>query len=142
MFSRNSILAGCLIGAVAFATGFATARAAEEGPAIKSVHLLNLPSDVSEADLAESLGKLNSGVAEAGYPEAGYSLWKVTGEQAGEYAYLWEGDWPSQEAYDAIHESESWQAATEATTEVYEALRPQHVYNRYTEISVGGKASK
>jgi hypothetical protein len=73
MFSRNSILAGCLIGTAAFAVGFATASTGEEGPAIKSVHHLNLPSDVSEADVAEALGKLNVAVAEAGYPEAGYS---------------------------------------------------------------------
>jgi hypothetical protein len=142
MFSRTSVLVGCLIGAAAFATGFATAGTAEEGPAIKSHHLLNLPSELSEADLAEALGKLNAGVAEAGYPEAGYSLWKVTGEQSGDYAYLWEGDWPSQEGYDAIHESESWQAAAEAITEVFEALSPQHVYNRYTEIPVGGMAGE
>ena len=139
MFSRTSVLVSCLIGAAAFATGLATASTAEEGPAIKSHHLLNLPSDVSEADLAEALGTLNAAVAEAGYPEAGYSLWKVTGEQAGDYAYLWEGDWPSQEGYDVIHESESWQAAWEATAEMGEALRPQHVYNRYVEIPVGGK---
>jgi hypothetical protein len=50
MFSRNSILAGCLIDTAAFAVGFATASTGEEGPAIKSVHHLNLPSDVSEAD--------------------------------------------------------------------------------------------
>ncbi len=137
MFSRNSLLAGCLIGAAAFATGFATASTAEKGPAIKSVHLLNLPSDVSEADVAEALGKLNVAVAEAGYPEAGYRLWKVTGEQSGEYAYLWEGVWPSQDEYDVIHSGESWQAAFEA--EVFEALRWQQVYNRYVEIPSRGK---
>jgi len=137
MFSRKSILAGCLISAAAFAAGFATASTAEEGPAIRSVHLLNLPSDVSEADVAEALGKLNAAVVEAGYPEAGYGLWKVTSEQSGEYAYLWEGVWPSQDDYDAIHGSESWQAAFEA--EVFEALRWQQVYNRYVEIPVGGK---
>jgi hypothetical protein len=59
-------------------------------------------------------------------------LWKVTSEQTGEYAYLWEGDWPSQADYDVIHASESWQAAFEA--EVFEALRWQQVYNRYVEI--------
>ncbi len=139
MISRNSILAGCLIGVAAFATGFATASTAEDGPAIRSVHLLNLPSEVSEADLAEALGKLNAAVAEAGYPEAGYGLWKVTGEQSGEHAYLWEGVWPSQDGYDAIHESESWQAAWEATAEVYKAPSPEHVYNRYVEIPVGGQ---
>jgi hypothetical protein len=132
MFSRNSLLAGCLIGAAAFGTGFATASTADKGPAIKSVHLLNLPSDLSEADVAEALGKLNVAVAEAGYPEAGYSLWKVTSEQTGEYAYLWEGDWPSQDDYDVIHSSESWTAAFEA--EVFEALRWQQTYNRYVEI--------
>ena len=72
MFSRNSFLAGCLISAAAFTTGFATARTAEEGPAIKSHHLFNLPSSVSEADLAAALWIMNTGVAEAGYDE---SLW-------------------------------------------------------------------
>ena len=139
MFSRNSILAGCLISAAAFTTGFATARTAEEGPAIKSHHLFNLPSSVSEADLAAALWIMNTGVAEAGYAE---SLWKVTGEQAGEYAYLWEGDWPSQESYDAIHESESWQAAAEARAEVLEAIIREQVYNRYVEIPLGGKDSE
>ncbi len=139
MFSRNSILVGCLIGAAAFATGLAMARTAEEGPAIKSHHLSNLPSDVSESDLAEALGIMNTGVAEAGYAESGYRLWKVTGDQAGEYAYLWEGNWPSQEGYAAIHESESWQAAAEANAEVFEAIFAEQVYNRYVEIPLCGK---
>ena len=49
--------------------------------------------------------------------------------------------WPSQEGYDAIHESESWQAAAEAMAEMYEALKPQKLHNRYVKIPVGTAAA-
>ncbi len=48
--SSRTTLAGCLIGALVFASGFTAGRTVEDGPAIKSAHLLNLPSSVSEAD--------------------------------------------------------------------------------------------
>ncbi len=44
--SSRTTLAGCLIGALVFASGFTAGRTVEDGPAIKSVHLLNLPSSV------------------------------------------------------------------------------------------------
>ncbi len=138
--SSRTTLAGCLIGALVFASGFAAGRTVEDGRATKSHHLFNLPSSVSEADLADALRMMNTAVADAGHPEAGYSLWKVAGEQAGEYAYLFEGNWPSQEAYDAIHESEAWQNAVEEFVE-HEAIRPLEVYNRYVEIPVGTAAA-
>ncbi len=105
-----------------------------ESPALKSHHLLNLPDGITEADVVAALSDANSAVAEAGYPEAGYRLWKVTGERDGRYSYLWEGNWPSQAAYDSIHNHAAVVAAGERNQSVFAALSERQVYNRYVEI--------
>ncbi len=105
--------------------------------ALKSHHLLNLPATVTEADFVGFLQEMNGAVAESGYPHAGYRLWKVSGEQAGEYAYLFEGSWPSQAAYDSIHAHPAWRAAEERLRTTYDAVAEGQVYNRYLEIPVG-----
>jgi hypothetical protein len=106
-------------------------------PALKSHHLFNLPAGITEADFVAVLRDMNSAVAEAGYPEAGYRLWKVTGEQAGEYAYLWEGNWPSQAAYDSIHNHAAYVAAADSVPSEFGIPQEAQVYNRYVEISLG-----
>lgn len=106
-------------------------------PAIKSHHLLNLPASITEAEFATLLHDLNAAIAEAGYPDAGYRLWKVTGEQVGDYNYLWEGNWPSQEAYDGIHDHTAYVAAVDRLRSTFEAMEEHHIYNRYVEIPLG-----
>jgi hypothetical protein len=108
-----------------------------ESPALKSHHLLNLPVSITEADVVEAFTYVNSAIAEAGYPDAGYRLWKVTGEQAGEYTYLWEGNWPSQSAYDSIHNLSVYTETGTRHQAVFEALMEVEVYNRYVEIPLG-----
>jgi hypothetical protein len=106
--------------------------------AIKSHHLFNLPETLSEDQFAGMLQELNEAIAKAGYEHAGYRFWKVAGEQTGEYQYLWEGQWPSQEAYDAIHSHPEYEAAVARTQSRYDMLAEAgHVYNRYVEIPVG-----
>jgi hypothetical protein len=106
-------------------------------PALKSHHLFNLPATITEAEFAAVLGDLNSAIAEAGYPEAGYRLWKVTGEQVGDYTYLWEGNWPSQAAYDTIHDHAAYAAAIERIPSSFDAMEEAQIYNRYVEIPLG-----
>lgn len=133
MQSRNVILAGLALAALAFTTGYTTGRSIEAGPALKSLHLLRgLPAGMSESDLAESLGKVNAAIAQEGHHMAGYRLWKVVGDLEGEFTYVWEGVWPSQDAYDAIHDSEAYRMAGEDFD--YESFWPLQVYNRYEEI--------
>jgi ketosteroid isomerase-like protein len=111
--------------------------ALEMPTALKSHHLFNLSEGTSEADFAELLGGMNAAVAEAGFPGFGYRLWKVEGEQTGEYAYLWEGYWPGQEGYDSIHEHPAYQAAIEQWGPAFEAAVADQVYNRYSAIPAG-----
>lgn len=133
---RRILLTTAAVATVLAATVGAQHLAAGPEPALKSHHLLNLPASVTEADLAAALGAFNGAVAEAGYPHAGYRLWKVTGEQAGDYAYLWEGNWPNQEAYDVIHSHPAFEAAVEQWESFFEPVMEAQVYNRYVEISL------
>lgn len=136
MRSRFIVTTGVALLALAFITGFTTGRTVDDGPALKSLHLLNLPDGVSEEDLAAALTAMNKAIREAGH-HGGYRLWKVTGEQAGEYGYMWEGNWPSQEAYDAIHQLEAYQQPDFGGVD-YEVIGPLEVYNRYVEIATAG----
>ncbi len=111
---------------------------ADPGPALKSLHLLNLPAEVSESQLASALEHINSAIAEVGYPGAGYTLFKVQSDTTAEYQYLWEGNWPSQAAYDVIHQNEAYTAAFEMHQALFDALAQAHVYHRYVEVRGGG----
>ena len=82
--------------------------APDVGAALKSVHHFNLPSEITEAQLASALSTMNKVVADLGYPDAGYRLWKVRDGRDAEYQYLFEGNWPGQKGYDVIHESEAY----------------------------------
>jgi hypothetical protein len=137
MKTRGLLLAGAALLAVAFLAGFTSGRTADEGPAIKSHHLFNLPDGVTEEELASALTEINRAIFESGHHHAGYRLWKVAGEQAGDYAYMWEGSWPSQEAYEVIHDLETYQAAGESMRDIYEAISAVQIYNRYVEITAG-----
>lgn len=131
---RRVLITAAAVATVLVATVGAQHSASGPGPALKSHHLLNLPASVTEAELAGALGAMNAAIAEAGYPDAGYRLWKVTGEQAGDYAYLWEGNWPNQEAYDIIHSHPAYIAAGERWDSAFVPLMEVQVYNRYVEI--------
>jgi hypothetical protein len=95
---------------------------------------LNLPSEVSESQLASALADISSVIAELGYPGAGYRVFRVQSDTTSEYEYLWEGNWPSQAAYDVIHENEAYVAAFEAHQSMFESLGEMQVYRRYVEI--------
>ena len=109
----------------------------------KSVTLLDLPSDVSEAELVGAFSILNSAVQGIGYPNAGYGLWKAGGSQNPEAAplgfdYILEGMWPDQAAYDEIHAAEAYLAAGEAATDVLARIGTGPLYSRFDRINVGG----
>lgn len=115
---------------------------AKEVP-LKTVHLLNLPDGVTEAQVTAFIADLNRGVAAAGHPGSGYRLWKVQssvilkngGNEKTEYQYqyLWEGNWSSQADYDAIHKHDAYKAAAKPHLEAYKKLLP-YLYIRYAEV--------
>ena len=86
----------------------------------KSVHLLDLPKDVEEAELADALARLNAAVEGQGYQGAGYFLYKAD-DDVDSYRYYFEGAWPSKAAYDAIHAGDAWKAEADKQGELYES---------------------
>ncbi len=140
MSIRVAILGACLLSTAAFIYGLGSAPSPSAAPALKSHHLFNFPEGVTEAEMAEALQEINRAIADSGHPNAGYRLWKVTGEreQAGEYSYLWEGVWPDQATYDVIHESESWEKVIEKFRPLFERILNIQVYNRFIEIPTNG----
>ncbi len=138
MSIRVAILCACLMSTAAFIYGPGSAESPSAAPALKSHHLFNFPEGVTEAEMAEALQEMNRAIADSGHPNAGYRLWKVTGEQAGEYSYLYEGVWPDQATYDAIHESESWQKTAERNLPLTERVMKNQIYTRFIEIPTNG----
>lgn len=106
----------------------------DSSPALKSVSLFNLPTTMAEADLIAILTEMNEAVEASGYPAAGYRLWKVSTEQDGDYAYMVEGNWPSQSVYDSIHRHEAYLEMQQRLRPTIEKLLETGKYNRYTEL--------
>ena len=65
-------------------------------------------------------------------------MWKVTGEQAGEYGYLWEGVWPDQATDEVIHDGENYKKVVERFRPMLDPVMKNHVYNRFIEIPTNG----
>ena len=110
-------------------------RTLDEGPPLKSVHLLNLSSEIIESQYVSALSELNKAISDLGYPDSGYRLWKVQGDSDTEYIYLMEGNWPSQAAYDKIHESEIYLNAVELFQANEKLKDIEQVYLRYSEVA-------
>lgn len=95
----------------------------------KSVHLLDLPKGVEEAELADALARLNAAIKGQGYPGAGYFLYKA-GDDVDSYRYYFEGAWPSKAAYEAIHASDAWKAEAENLSDLSAKLRDKEIYRK------------
>lgn len=95
----------------------------------KSVHLLDLPKGVEEAELADALARLNAAIDGQGYPGAGYFLYKA-GDDVDSYRYYFEGAWPSKAAYEAIHASDAWKAEADKQGDFYNKLRDKEIYRK------------
>ncbi|MGE5814929.1 MAG: hypothetical protein ACM36C_10620 [Acidobacteriota bacterium] len=118
-----------------------SAARAQEPPAapgpFKSVHLVKL-TDAKVATLQAALADLNAATAKAGYPEAKYRLYKVSGKQSGDFNYLFESSWPSGEVYQKVHTDPDWLAVAKKHSEI-DALRKGEIYNHYVEVPLTQK---
>lgn len=135
--TRKLTLLTILLVAGAVFVGSMEASRAQEGPALMSVHLFNLPSNAREVDLVNMSHDLNQVIADIGFPNAGYKLFRVSGNNALDYNYLWEGTWPSNAAYDEIHNSDQYKAAMEKHRALMDAIRDGQRFNRYVEVTEG-----
>ncbi len=109
-----------------------------KGPAFRTVHLFNLPSPETEAKLLGMLGEFNQLFTQLGYPNVQYRVWKVHGEQKGDYSYLWDSLWPDRATYDKVHEHEAYRKLIERHQKAFEEIVKKEIYNQYEEVLVGG----
>src|SRR5689334_6481995 len=80
-----------------------------DGP-FKTVHLVTLNPD-QQAKLSRAITEINGILAKAGYPNARYRLYKVSGKQHGQYSHLWEASWSGRAEYEKIHKLPAYQEA-------------------------------
>ena len=121
----------------------AAAAAATPNPVpdqeFRAVHLLNLTA-AQETDLLASFAELNKMFMKLGCTTCNYHLWKVAGQQAGAYTYLWESSWPGKAVYEKLHNAPEWKAysATPAGKKITE-IQKGEVYNRFVEVKAAKK---
>ena len=101
------------------------------GPGVKSVTLCDLPEGTSVEDVKASLEKVNAAIASIGYPGSGYSFYQVGDQEVDQYRFMVEGSWPSEQAYDKIHDSEEWKAATSEDSEMWDEILKDRLYRRF-----------
>jgi hypothetical protein len=53
--------------------------------------------------MTRSLAQINSALTKAGYPNLRYRLYKVSGNQQGQFTHLWEASWSGRAEYDRVH---------------------------------------
>lgn len=102
--------------------------------ATRSLHLFDLPEGVSEAEWSAALVEMNSVIEELGYPGAGYYLYKTENADTKDYRYFFEGVWPSEEAYQKVHEAPAWVAAGEKLEPMYEKIKAVEIYRRVNRV--------
>ncbi len=105
-----------------------------DGPTFASVHFLNLAPG-TEDDLVAMLEALNEAVAAAGHPETRYALWRVEGEQTGDYRYMFGSLWADRATYDAVHADPGYLEVQQAGADEYASLVTDEVYNRYERVT-------
>jgi quinol monooxygenase YgiN len=100
---RWTLFALCLIAAIA-ACAPAEKQPNDDQPGLRTITLLRQPASTSEGELLAMVDSLNAAIHETGYPNSGYRLWRANGSTHDGHMYMWEGTWPSQAAYDSIHQ--------------------------------------
>lgn len=96
----------------------------------KSIHLFDLPADMTEAQWSSALTEMNNVIAGLGYPGAGYYLYKTEDPETKNYRYYFEGVWPSDEAYAKIHENPAYLKASEKLGPLYDKIAAVQIYRR------------
>jgi hypothetical protein len=111
--------------------------------ALKSVHLFDVPSSVSEADFVGGLKALNDAIRAAGFEGNGYELWKISDSQDPEetpvgFDFVMHGTWVDQPSYDQIHELEVYQNTPQEIVDVITPVFVAQRYSRYVRVPTGG----
>ena len=116
---------------------FLVGNANNQEDGFKSTHLINLKADASEKDLIKILDEYNKVIAELGFPNIKYQLWKDRGDESGDhkYKYFLVSTWPNQDTYDKVHNAESYKALNEVYGKLFEEIVQDNVSTRYISLN-------
>ena len=89
---------------------------------LKSVSLFKDTVGIDSKQLLSDFEKVNKAIAAIGYPDAGYQLWEVQGEN-NEFRYVIAGYWPDMKTYRKIHSHELYKKATAVVSDGWKALK-------------------
>jgi len=73
---------------------------------LKSVSLMYDSIGIDPSLLFNMFEKANKAIDSIGYPDAGYKLWLLQGDEPKDFRFMLEGYWPNQAIYDTIHKNE------------------------------------
>jgi hypothetical protein len=102
----------------------------------QAVHMLTVRQADEEKKLLAAMDDLNSAISKGGCPACIYHLWKLYGDQAGPFNYLWVSNWPGRAIYEKVHLTTEYVAATQRHPEI-QAIIGGQIYNRYVEVKPG-----
>jgi hypothetical protein len=97
---------------------------------LKSIHLLQLENEDALKKLEQPLKEINETLAEMGYPECGYVIYKVNDDNESDYTHIMEGCWLSKEVYDITHNHPKYKALSEKYGEIFEGALQNEEYFR------------
>lgn len=89
---------------------------------------------MTEAELSGMFSKMNAVAEQLGYPGAGYFLYKTTSNDAPNYRYYFEGVWPSETAYKAIHDDAAFKKASDETKDTYQKIKAVEIYRKMARV--------
>ena len=102
-----------------------------KGEKFRSVTMMNLNTDESEAELLKMINSYKIVFDELGHPNSMYQVWKERGDKKGKYKYIIEANWPNQEVYDKVHDSEKYKELDKKFKTKFDELVKESDYSRY-----------
>ena len=101
---------------------------------LKSAHLLKLENEEILSKLKQPITEMNKLLADMGYPECGYVIYKVNDDYESEYTHIMEGSWLSKEVYDITHEDPRYQEAFEKYRDLFVDATQNQEYMRVEKL--------
>jgi len=101
---------------------------------VRSLHLLDFPKDLSEAEWLSVINAMNAVFAKEGYPSARYNLYKSTDDKDKDYRYFFEGVWPSEAVYNELRENPAIKAEYEKSQAQYDKIKGIEMYRRMSRV--------
>jgi uncharacterized protein (TIGR02246 family) len=106
----------------------------EQASEVRSIHLFDLPTGLSEAEWLNVINEINSALAENGYPDAKYNMYKTNDDQVKNYRYFFEGVWPSEEVYQKVRENAAIKAAYDKSQAQYDKIKANEIYRKMSRV--------